>query len=73
MGTSTSPFGVGKREGHDASGFYARFRPPEISAEEVVVDFTPEPPLVCGDARAMDELKADCVALVVTSPPYLSA
>src|SRR5436305_811934 len=26
--TSTSSFGVGRRESHDASQFYARFRPP---------------------------------------------
>ena len=72
MGTSTSPFGVGRRESHDASGFYARFRPPEVSADAEVVDFTPDPPLVCGDARAMDDLKPNCVALVVTSPPYFA-
>ncbi len=70
MGTSTSPFGVGKREGHDAREFYARFRPPEISTDDGVVAFDPEPALVCGDARHMDDLKDDCVALVVTSPPY---
>jgi DNA modification methylase len=72
MGTSTSPFGVGRREGHDASGFYARFRPPEISTDAEVVDFTPDPPLICGDARSMAELKPACVALVVTSPPYFA-
>ena len=72
MGTSTSRFGVGKREGHDATDFYARFRPPEISVDAEVVDFTPDPPLVCGDARAMDDLKPGCVALVVTSPPYFA-
>ncbi|HEV2759796.1 MAG TPA: site-specific DNA-methyltransferase [Acidimicrobiales bacterium] len=72
MGTSTSPFGVGKREGHDATDFYARFRPPEISADSGVVDFTPDPPLICGDARAMAELKPGSVALVVTSPPYFA-
>jgi len=72
MGTSTSPFGVSKREGHDATDFYARFRPPEISTDADVVDFTPDPPLVCGDARAMDDLKPGCVALVVTSPPYFA-
>ena len=70
MGTSTSPFGVGKREGHDAREFYARFRPPEISVDDTVVAFDPDPALVCGDARHMDDLKDGCVALVVTSPPY---
>ena len=72
MGTSTSPFGVGKRESHDATDFYARFRPPEISTDGEVVDFTPDPPLICGDARAMDDLKPGSVALVVTSPPYFA-
>ncbi|HVF13290.1 MAG TPA: site-specific DNA-methyltransferase [Acidimicrobiales bacterium] len=70
MGTSTSPFGVGRREGHDASDFYARFRPPEITTDDGVVAFDPEPPLVCGDSRLMDDIKDGCVALVVTSPPY---
>jgi site-specific DNA-methyltransferase (adenine-specific) len=28
--TSTSNFGVGRRESHDASGFYARFVAPEL-------------------------------------------
>ena len=72
MGTSTSRFGVGKREAHDATEFYARFRPPEVSTDAEVVDFTPDPPLICGDARAMAELKPNCVALVVTSPPYFA-
>ncbi len=72
MGTSTSRFGVGRREGHDASEFYARFHPPETSTDADVVDFTPDPPLICGDARSMAELKPACVALVVTSPPYFA-
>ncbi|HEX3620708.1 MAG TPA: site-specific DNA-methyltransferase [Acidimicrobiales bacterium] len=72
MGTSTSRFGVGRRESHDASEFYARFRPPETSADAEVVDFTPDPPLMVGDARSMAELKPACVALVVTSPPYFA-
>ncbi len=72
MGTSTSRFGVGKRESHDATDFYQRFRPPEISTDAEVVDFTPDPPLICGDARAMDDLKPGSVALVVTSPPYFA-
>ena len=72
MGTSTSPFGVGKRESHDARDFYARFRPPEVSTDADVVDFTPDPPLICGDSRSMAELKPNSVALVVTSPPYFA-
>lgn len=71
--TSTSNFGVGAREGHDASAFYARFRSPEISTDETV----PRPvriddPLFTGDARQMDGVADGSVALVVTSPPYFA-
>ena len=72
-GTATSRFGVSRRESHDASEFYARFRAPEVTADDRVagaVDIGE--PLRCADARALD-LPDDCVALVVTSPPYLSA
>jgi hypothetical protein len=34
--TSTSSFGIGRRESHDASQFYAPFRPPEIDDDENV-------------------------------------
>lgn len=73
VGTTTSAFGVGKRENHDASAFYARFPAPVISDDDelgpVVVEL-PEPPVVCGDSRKMTELPDRSVALVVTSPPY---
>src|SRR3989440_2613506 len=71
-GTSTSRFGVGKRESHDAREFYARFRAPELSDDDGVaggVDLGE--PLRCGDSRAMS-LPDACVALVVTSPPYFA-
>jgi site-specific DNA-methyltransferase (adenine-specific) len=71
-GTSTSAFGVGRRENHDASDFYARFRPPTLSDSEHVhgpVDLGD--PLRCKDARDID-LPDDSVALVVTSPPYFA-
>lgn len=75
-GTSTSNFGVGRRESHDASDFYARFRPPVISSDATVnrqpiVDW-----IQCRDARRMDEgipvIEPNSVALVVTSPPYFA-
>lgn len=72
-GTATSNFGVSRREGHDASGFYARFRPPELSDDDTVLDPKPvEQPIVLGDARHMAELADNSVALVVTSPPYFA-
>ena len=36
--TSTSEFGVGKREGHDSTDFYARFAAPQVSDEDQVSD-----------------------------------
>ena len=35
-GTSTTAFGVGRRENHDASAFYARFTPPTLSDDDTV-------------------------------------
>jgi site-specific DNA-methyltransferase (adenine-specific) len=71
--TSTSNFGVGRRESHDATVFYDRFRPPELSDDEHVL--APQPvvePFVRGDARSMDAVADGSVALVVTSPPYFA-
>ena len=71
--TSTSNFGVGAREGHDASPFYGRFRAPQLSSDESVA--VPEPvlePFIHGDARHMDGVRDGSVALVVTSPPYFA-
>jgi site-specific DNA-methyltransferase (adenine-specific) len=72
-GTSTSNFGVSKRENHDASAFYDRFRAPELSDDTTVPAPVPvAEPFVCGDARAMDAIADGSVALVVTSPPYFA-
>jgi site-specific DNA-methyltransferase (adenine-specific) len=71
--TSTSNFGVGRRESHDASAFYGRFEPPLLSDDDTVLP--PKPvadPFVCGDARHMDTVDENSVALVVTSPPYFA-
>ncbi|HVA75521.1 MAG TPA: site-specific DNA-methyltransferase [Acidimicrobiales bacterium] len=70
--TSTSAFGVSKREGHDASGFYGRFTPPVVSAEAEVAANRAVDKLIVGDARRMDEVPECSVALVVTSPPYFA-
>ena len=74
-GTSTSAFGVGKRENHDASAFYARFPAPIVSDDDTLGPapdelVLPEPPVICGDSRDMAALPDGSVALVVTSPPY---
>lgn len=71
--TSTSRFGVGRREGHDASEFYDRFPLPEISDQDEIMPHACVDRLWVGDARDMDaygDVADDSVALVVTSPPY---
>lgn len=79
--TTTSAFGAGRRESHDASGFYARFEAPELSASDEVIavgDF-PQGAAACiqADSRHLvlpdgDPLPGNCVGLIVTSPPYFS-
>jgi site-specific DNA-methyltransferase (adenine-specific) len=71
--TTTSSFGAGARESHDATPFYRRFCPPELSEDDTVL--APRPvaePFVHGDARHMDTVADGSVALVVTSPPYFA-
>ena len=71
--TTTSKFGAGARESHDATPFYERFRPPELSSDDDVPPPTPiGEPFVHGDARCMDRIPDGSVALVVTSPPYFA-
>ena len=56
--TATSNFGVGARESHDATAFYDRFRAPELSDDDEVLE--PEDvaePFVHGDARRMDQVR----------------
>ncbi len=70
--TATTAFGVGRRESHDASSFYERFRAPEISADDTI---NPVPAKLRSihhrDSREIAQvLPAQSVALVVTSPPY---
>ncbi len=74
MATSTAAFGTGKREGHDASGFYARrmLQSRDVSDLGDPVD----PPSLVVDqlfkqsSESMHQIPDNCVALMVTSPPY---
>lgn len=73
MPTRTSNFGAGRRESHDASGFYGRFTAPAVSRDDHVTGpITLPEPCILGDARDMRELPDASVALVVTSPPYFA-
>ncbi len=70
--TSTSAFGAGKREGHDSTDFYARFASPVTSDDDTINPCPIPNTIVCGDARDMSQVSDNCVALVVTSPPYFA-
>ncbi|HUZ10517.1 MAG TPA: site-specific DNA-methyltransferase [Acidimicrobiales bacterium] len=70
--TSTSAFGVSRRESHDASGFYSRFTAPDLSSDSTVHSDRELDKLIRGDSRSMGEVADSSVALVVTSPPYFA-
>jgi DNA modification methylase len=70
--TVTASFGSGRREGHDASAFYQRFVPPDISTESGVNPPSAVDIIYASDARRMDGVASNSVALVVTSPPYFA-
>ena len=76
MGSRTTRFGTSKREGHDASAYYARrMAGAEINPAEPVSDATVNSPKVvdrifCHSSEHMHELPDNSVALMVTSPPY---
>ena len=70
--TVTTAFGVGRRESHDSSSFYARFTAPEISADDTVNQVPAGVAAIHNrDSRGIaDVLPVNSVALVATSPPY---
>ena len=72
MGTSTSSFGVSKRESHDSTDFYSRFAPPQISDDDTLGETGEIDVMHVGDARDMSKVPDGSVALVVTSPPYFA-
>lgn len=74
MATETARFGAGKRESHDASSFYSRRL---LQDAPVVTGGEPQTPpdeildrLFCASSEDMSDIPDDCVALMVTSPPY---
>ncbi len=75
MATTTASFGSGKRENHDSSAFYARRMASPQPAKEAAGPPADPPPAVldrlyCQSSESMEQLPDDCVALMVTSPPY---
>jgi DNA modification methylase len=74
MATSTTSFGASKRESHDSSAYYAR-RMVRTPAPGDVGEVCDAPANVLDkvyvqSSESMDQLPNDCVALMVTSPPY---
>lgn len=71
-GTTTSNFGVSRRESHDASGFYDRFTPPVLSDLDEIDRFKAIDEIFVGNSAQMDKIATNSTALVVTSPPYFA-
>jgi site-specific DNA-methyltransferase (adenine-specific) len=63
---------VSRRESHDASAFYARFHPPQLSDDAAIGAPGELDVIHIGDSRVMSEVPDSSVALVVTSPPYFA-
>lgn len=70
--TSTSSFGVSRRESHDSSAFYERFTAPDLSSDSEISPRKDIDEIFVGDARNMEKIDDSSVALVVTSPPYFA-
>lgn len=68
--TSTSKFGVGKRESHDSSSFYQRFDQ-VIETTDTTINVPDQiDGIYMSSSEKMPELPDNSVALMVTSPPY---
>jgi site-specific DNA-methyltransferase (adenine-specific) len=74
VATETARFGAGKRESHDASAFYGRRLLQHVPATTTGEPQTPPDEIVdalfCSSSESMTEIPDDCVALMITSPPY---
>ena len=69
-GTSTSTFGVSRRENHDSTAFYDRFTMPNISTDDTIVAPVCVDRIVDAADDAADELIVDkSAALIVATPP----
>ncbi len=74
-GTSTSEFGISKREGHDSSRYYDTNMYRSIQREHDTGQAQHFPDhlrdtLIHGDAQDMSQIPDNSVHLMVTSPPY---
>jgi len=78
-GTSTSSFGVSKREGHDSTRFYSQKIYKGIKKQRIekyvenIISENVIDKIHCSDSRNMDLIPDCSVHLMVTSPPYVAA
>src|SRR3954451_6201705 len=71
MGTSTTAFGVSRRESHDSSAFYQRALVEVEETKDRTVNDAPFVDTVFEQSAVnMSQLPDNSVALMVTSPPY---
>jgi site-specific DNA-methyltransferase (adenine-specific) len=74
VATETASFGAGRRENHDSSAFYRRrlhpAAPPKPLGEPVAPPDEILDTLHCQSSESMEQIPDDCVALMITSPPY---
>ena len=76
-GTTTRSFGSADRVGHDASAFYSRKMTTAAAAVDSSELGEPQAPpaelldqIFCASSTSMHHIPDNCVALMVTSPPY---
>jgi site-specific DNA-methyltransferase (adenine-specific) len=71
MPSKTRSFGSSKREGHDASAYYARQLTDVVISDDKTVNSAEKTNRFIGrSSEKMKELPDNSVALMVTSPPY---
>lgn len=74
MATETASFGAGRRESHDSSAFYRRRLHTVVEAPPLGEPVAPPDDILdtfhCQSSEDMSQIPNDCVALMVTSPPY---
>lgn len=71
--SKTSAFGQASRIQHDSSSFYAQFESVELSDDDQIKRSPIRNLISVGDARNLEDVPDNSVALVVTSPPYFAA
>ena len=74
MATETASFGAGRRESHDSSAFYRRRLHTAVELPPLGEPVVPPDEILdtlhCQSSEHMSQIPDDCVALMVTSPPY---